>query len=65
MRTTLYVHRSKEANAGLAERLGITGAAERQFLHALSEVAVSVEVDVTTGLVEIVEVNGRKVEAKR
>lgn len=57
IRTDIFVHTSKESNFELGERLGLTGEALQNFKYACYEVKLSVDVDMETGDVEIVEVD--------
>jgi hypothetical protein len=62
MRTTMYLHSSKEDNQDIGEKLGLTGKALHNFKYALYEVEFDVEVDGENGNVEILAVNGFKLE---
>lgn len=64
MRTTIYLHSSKESNYEHGERLGLKGEALNMFMYGCYEVAVEVEVNESTGETEIISVDGRRVEPK-
>ena len=53
MRTTVYLHSSKESMYEKGVSLGIQGDALDMFKYALSEVVVEIEVNEATGIVEI------------
>ncbi len=57
---TTYLHSYKEQNYEIGHELGIEGEALRMFLHALYEVEFECEVDMETGVVTIIKVNGKK-----
>ena len=61
MRTTIYVHGSKESNWTKGVELGLDGDALMMFSHACEEVALEIEVDKATGIAKIVGVDGRLV----
>lgn len=46
------------------EEIGLSGDALQMFRHALDEVEMELEVNMTTGLARIVGVNGNPVEAR-
>lgn len=62
--TRVYIGADKEQMLDTGERLGLTVDAMAMFRHALNEVVVDLEVDMKTGLCEIVAVDGRWVGPK-
>lgn len=59
MRTDIYVHRDKDANWELAEKLGMSEDASRNFSYTCLELKVTIEVDLETGNSEIIAVNDK------
>lgn len=57
MRTDLYLHRSKDENHEEGTAIGLQGDALDMFLYACAEVKLTVDVDMATGLANIVAVN--------
>lgn len=60
--TTMYIHGSKESNYDEADELDLTGNAREKFIYSLSEVALDVEINTTTGEVMIMAVNGSELK---
>lgn len=59
MRTTMYLHSSKESNMSLGEELGLSEQVIENFKYALCEVALEVEIDETTGDTKILSCDGK------
>lgn len=59
MRTDIYVHRDKDANWELAEKLGMSPDAARNFSYTCLEIKVTLDVDLQTGDSVIVAVNDK------
>lgn len=55
----MYLHSTEEANLELAEELKLNELATQAFKYALYEVEFDVDVDPTTGEVEILKVNNK------
>lgn len=55
----MYLHGSKEASWQLAEEMGLSETASKNFAYALYEVKLDVELDTETGDTRIVAVDGR------
>jgi hypothetical protein len=55
IKTTLYVHSSKESMWEKGEELGLSDVALRNFCYALYEVSIPVIIDTETGNYEIVK----------
>jgi phosphoribosyl-AMP cyclohydrolase len=58
----VYVSGSKEELWTVGESVGLTGDALSMFRHAADEIKITFKVEKETGLVTIVEVNGKKVD---
>ena len=66
MRTSIYLHNSKDSNWEKGTELGLSGDALKRFVYACLEVELEVEVDPQTGGAEIISVDGRELkEPKR
>ncbi len=59
MRTTMYLHSSKDVNRSVGAKLGLSEQAMENFKYALYEVALEVEVDETTGNTKILSCDGK------
>lgn len=59
MKTTMYLHNSKESNMSLADELGLSEHVIDNFKYALYEVALEVEIDENTGDVKILTCDGK------
>ena len=57
MRTTIFLHSSKDDNYEKADEMGLTGGAARMFAFACCEVEIELEVDMETGEAEIMLVD--------
>jgi hypothetical protein len=55
----IYVHKNKEDIWDKAEELGLQGQAKKDFMYALTEVKLTLEVDMDTGKSEIIAVDDR------
>lgn len=62
MNTTIYLHSNKEAMYNIAQELGLSEEASKNFKYACYEVAIELEVNRQTGEAKIVAVNGVKHE---
>lgn len=62
MKTTVYLHSSKEAMRDAGEKLGLSGEALEMFMFACYEVAVQLDVDPQTGIALIAGVDGHPLE---
>jgi len=60
MKTKMYLHSDKSSNYELGEELGLTGKALTNFGYALYEVEFEVEINEESGAVNILTVDGRK-----
>lgn len=60
METVIYVRTSKESNAELGRRIGLTGKALDYFLYACLDVELIVDVDRETGHTTIVACGGQR-----
>ncbi len=58
----MYLHSSKESNLEEGAEWGLTGDALKEFRYALYEVEFDVDVNVKTGEVIILKVNGRELK---
>ena len=58
----MYLHGSKEKNFENGMDLGLTGNTLNNFMYALSEVELEVDVDQIIGTVQILKVNGRELK---
>lgn len=56
-----YMHSNKDSNYELASDYGLSGIAKENFMHAMYEVEFDLKLDMTTGEVEIIGVDGMKV----
>jgi len=52
-RTKMYLHSNKDDNWEKAQALGLEGEAVRHFRYALNEVEFELDVDMTTGEIEV------------
>lgn len=57
-----YIHADKLSMREIGEELGMTGEPLSMFRHALAEVEIFFEVDMETGLIEIIKVDGHRLE---
>jgi hypothetical protein len=60
MKTTVYLHASKESMRDEGEKLGLSGDALDMFAYACYEVAINLDVS-KTGKATITHVDGREV----
>ena len=58
VKTTAYLHSSKEVMGDLGKKIGLEGEALNDFRYALYEVKLELEVDTDTGEYVILEVSG-------
>ena len=64
MKTTVYLHGSKDTMWELGEKLGLSEEAVQKFKWACCEVKIELEVNPETGDAEIVAVDGRELKPK-
>jgi len=57
----MYLHGDQESNYTQGEEIGLKGEELKMFSYALYEVAFDVEVDMATGEVKILKVDGKRV----
>lgn len=60
----MYVHGSRESCYEEGAKLGLTGEALKMFSFVLEEYKLTLEVDMETGKVTPVMIDGLKIEAK-
>jgi hypothetical protein len=67
MEITIGLHSSKESNLYIGHEAGLSEEALNNFMYALYEIAITVEVDEETGKekgITLIEYNGKKYELK-
>lgn len=62
MRTTVYIHGSKEYMYDKGQELGLTGEALKNFMYTCYEVEIELEVNMETGDSKIISVDGKELK---
>ncbi len=64
VKTSIYLHGSKESNYEHGAKLGLTGPALDNFMYACYEVNIGLNVDTETGAAEIISVDDKPLERR-